>query len=154
MRTATSFPAMTSKCQFSAKRGRRSSSRKQHAPKLAKSSRNSAARLLHMVSAATVGAGMVIRLLVSSGGGRIGQLDCLGRFDGDPAAQPRDEQLDDLPIASGQFRRLWRWRGTGLPLDLRAELFAVANAFFSAVDGEIVARASRSKSGVVAAVPL
>ena len=35
-----------------------------------------------------------------------------------------------------------------------AELFAVANAFFSAVDGEIVARASRSKSGVVAAVPL
>jgi hypothetical protein len=97
---------------------------------------------------------MVIRLLVSSGGGRIGQLDCLGRFDGDPAAQPRDEQLDDLPIASGQFRRLWRWRGTGLPLDLRGGAFCGRKRIFSAVDGEIVARALRSKSGVVAAVPL
>jgi len=75
---------MTSTCQFIAKRVRGLSSQKQHAAKLAKSSRNSAAHSPHTVSPATVGADMIGLF----GGSSVGSGRRLGR---DLAAQARDE---------------------------------------------------------------
>src|SRR6516162_10633692 len=60
-RTAASFPAMSSTCQFVMNRVRGLSSRKQRVAKLAKSSRRVAAHSPRAVSQATVGAGMVNR---------------------------------------------------------------------------------------------
>jgi len=108
---------MTSTCQFIAKRARGLSSRKQHAAKLAKSSCSSAPRSRQSASPAMVASGMVNRLLVGNGGGGcFGDLGRLGRFGGDLAAQPGDEQIDDFPVGRGQLRRLGRRGGTGLLL--------------------------------------